>query len=142
LVRPEHPRITLRWTIREPPLPAGAVAAGPGIRDPLIRRLLARSDLSGLSAVAGGGWVVVLGSEALLPWADGARYLGRDPAAPRLWIPTTLAPNVPASLLEAAVARLAPGGPWALLDEPPRIVPLSAARALDRRALGALLEAA
>jgi hypothetical protein len=43
------------------------------------------------------------GSAFRLPWVDGIEYLGRDPAAPELLLPTALEPNVSVSLLPAAL---------------------------------------
>lgn len=70
----------------------------------LARRVLAEDDarLANWEGVAGRGLLVLLGASALLPWVDGAVYLGRDAAAPSLLLPCALAPDVAASLLERA----------------------------------------
>jgi hypothetical protein len=67
-------------------------------------------------ALAGDDLLLLVGPGEALPWADGALYLGRDPAAPALLLPTMLAPSVPLELLERALRRrLAASGPLALL---------------------------
>jgi hypothetical protein len=78
---------------------------------------------------------VVLGAAAALPWCDGARYLGRDPEAPALYVPTAIGPDLPVSLVERAVLRLAPA-PVAVLPLEDRLVSVAAARPLARDALG------
>ena len=70
------------WHRREPPLPAvavlgvGAVAAA--LAAATHRRL---AEGAALRTVADPEYLVVLGDEAVLPWVDGARYLGWDGAA-------------------------------------------------------------
>lgn len=108
------------WADREPPLVPCAVAASGDAAHRLAQRLL---DLdcaisSRLYGVAGPTTLLVLGEEANLPWVDGVSYLGRDPAAPGLLLPTHIEPLVPtANLLERALrnrfAKLAP--PLAIL---------------------------
>jgi hypothetical protein len=51
--------------------------------------------------VSGPDVLLVVGDE--LPWADGVVYLGRDPDAPKLLLPTTLMPEVPVDLFERAL---------------------------------------
>jgi hypothetical protein len=61
-------------------------------------------------------------------------------------LPTNEAPSVPAALLERAVARrgssagLSTVRQWAISNSPRAIIPLSAARPLDRSALDAWLD--
>lgn len=97
--------IVPEWEPRAVPLEPVAVAAvGPAARA-LARRLLLRPAevVERLSGVTGPDLLLLLGEE--LPWTDGAVYLGRDPAAPTLLLPTTLAPSVPIALLERRLAR-------------------------------------
>ncbi len=133
--------IPVRWRRREPPLlPTGVLARGPALLQ-LVRRLRERDDdgLALLRAVVGSDVLVVLGPPDLLPWSDGARYLGRDPAAPSLLLPTTLEPEVPVALLERALLRsfrdAAP--PLAVLPEIARVLALGPARALSAAGLRA-----
>jgi hypothetical protein len=114
--------IPLGWIARAVPLPARAVfARGPAARA-LARRLLdtPAERLRALRGCAsdGGDALFILSSdgEAALPWADGACYLGHDPAAPDLLLPTNRAPAAPVDLVAAALAaRLGGRGPWAVV---------------------------
>jgi len=140
-------RLRVDWTPRAIPLaPCAAFATGAAARA-LGRRLLALDDarLAALAAVAAADLLLVVGAGDDLPWIDGAGYLGRDPAAPELLLPTTLAPTVPAPVLARAVrARLQAASaspPAAVLAAPTtRIVPCGGARAIDRARLAAWLD--
>lgn len=121
-----------------PLTPVAAVAEGDAaVR--LARRLLGLDDtaLSRLAGVASASLLAVTGAEADLPWVDGVRYLGRDPAAPALLLPTALAPALPLALVERALAAAAPPGaaPLAVLTAPLRLVPMGGARPLERARL-------
>lgn len=131
--------LPLRWRVREPPLePVAAAATGEAARA-LAERLLAMPDerLAALSGVAGTEVLVVTGERGDLPWVDGVQYLGRDPQAPGLLLPTTLSPAVPLPLVERAVMlrRRTPVTPMAVVLEPPLLVPLDGARKVDRAVL-------
>jgi hypothetical protein len=135
-------RLALTWAPRAVPLDARAVAATGATAAALGARLAALDDdaLAGLAAVAGAGVLIAIGPD--LPWCDGVVYLGSDPAAPSLLVPTARVPSVPAPLLERAVrARVAATGPIAVVPAPLRLVPCGAARAIDRARLAAWLEA-
>ena len=122
-----------RWARREPPLaPAAVLGLGPTARA-LGRRLLARPDLGGLTAVAGDDLLLVIG-EGDLPWADGVTYLGREPEAPGLLVPTWARPPVSPTLLARALDA---GDGVAVALDPPLRIPLAGARALDRDRLTA-----
>jgi hypothetical protein len=115
------------FVLRDVPLPARAVAGGKA----LGARLLARPDdeLAQVQVVVSSALIVAAGPLDLLPWADGASYLGSDPRAPALLLPTTLAPDVHPLLLERAL-RKKPGaafGPLALLPKTGQVVPLERA---------------
>jgi len=138
---------SLRLRPRAEPLAPCAAAAEGAAAAALVRALLRRDDaaLAGLSGVAAPGLLVVTGPAEALPWADGVRYLGRDPAAPALLLPTALEPEAPAALVERALLAAAGpadrvAAPFAVLDGPLRLVPLGEARPLDRSALLAWLE--
>ena len=108
----------------------------------LARRALAVEDaaLARWSGVAGPGVLVLLGDTESLPWVDGVLYLGRDPAAPSLLLPCTLAPDVAPALLDRAlVARAEAGTPLAVLPRSGHLVPVGAARPVSRETLGAWL---
>jgi hypothetical protein len=127
-----------------PPAPVAIAAVDDGV-EVLAARLLAMSDdvLARFSGVSTDGAIVVSGPTDLLPWFDGALYLGASGA---LWWPTWATPSVHPQLLEKALRRHctgAPPGPLAVLfrrfDEPPRVVPMALARPLSRNKLGALV---
>jgi hypothetical protein len=105
------PQIKIRWTQREQALtPIGVTAVGDRARA-LARRLL-RGDLAmpmeRLRGAATDDALVLLGAAADLPWVDGAIYLGKDPKAGSLLIPTNMIPSVPIDALERAlVSRFA-----------------------------------
>jgi hypothetical protein len=135
--------VSVAAAIRAEPLrPAGVVAEGQAALG-LARRLLALEDaaLARLSGVAAPGLLAVAGAEEDLPWVDGVAYVGRDPAAPSLLLPTATEPAAPAALLERALLASAPGAPLplAVLDAPLRVVPLGAARPVERTRLAAWL---
>ncbi|MFC9329573.1 hypothetical protein [Kitasatospora sp. NPDC057015] len=128
-----EPVFALRWERREPPLPPAAVLAlgeaVPALAAATRARLLAGVRLG---ALADAGALLVLGAAGDLPWADGARYLGRDGD---LLVPTTARPlPAPALWPTALGARrgqlcvLLPG--HALVADPPP--PTTDPAALDR----------
>ncbi len=129
----------------EPLAPVAAAARGPAATA-LARRLLARDDaaLARLSGVGGPSLLVLSGDRDDLPWIDGIVYLGRDPAAPALRLPTTLAPDVPPALLERAVLARLQGAapPIVVLVDPPALVPFGEARPVDRDTLRRWVEGA
>ncbi|MCI0487184.1 MAG: hypothetical protein L0229_11355 [Blastocatellia bacterium] len=145
----------MSWHARWSPLaPVGAAARGPFARR-LALRLLACDDerLSRLKGVAGPSMLIVLGEEYALPWVDGVTYLGRDPEAPQLLLPTSLRPSVAPALLERALLRKidimsrassSPRSlfqPLAVFVDPPVIAPVGHARTVARDTLGAWLDA-
>lgn len=130
-------RLSVEWVPRDEPLaPAAALGTGP-VAEALVRALLQRSDeaLARLSGVGSARVVVVMGED--LPWVDGLVYLGSDPEAPALLLPTALRPTVPLPLLQRAVlARLPPGSsPVALSPRTRQLVALGGSRPLRRERL-------
>lgn len=123
---------------RLPLSPTASAGVGPVARA-LAERLLAMDDshLSKLRGVTGTDVLVVLGEAESLPWVDEIAYLGVDPLAPRLLLPTALAPDAPAALLEKALFSRFPKeiGPLAVLAATRRIVPVSKALHIERPAL-------
>jgi hypothetical protein len=115
----------------------------------LANRLLRLTDarLQELRGAAGGDLLVVLGETSALPWADGVAYLGRDPDAPRLLVPTMVRPDIALDVLERAIAGRAAAlpsrlpSPWAMLLAPPRMFSVAHAAAIERDLLHAWLEA-
>lgn len=136
---------TVRWVRREPPLSAcGVAAVGPAATVLLLHletRLLADSQaepgarastLSGIWGRSEPGLVVVLtGENPDLPWVEGLTYLGRDPQAPMLLLPTLERPDVPLEIYAAALrARTDTDGLLACLSGGNILVSLLAARPL------------
>jgi hypothetical protein len=88
------------WRPRPVPLaPRAALGRGP-VGERLAGVAGARA---GLELVRFPDAVLVLGPEAELPWVDGVEYLGIDPRAPSLLVPTHRAPTVPIDLLARAL---------------------------------------
>ncbi len=120
----------LSWVTRETPLrPEGVVGAGPAALA-LGRRLMAMDEesLSQLKAAVSPELILVLGDESRLPWARGVTYLGRDPQAPTLYVPTARRPSLPLALFRRALLKRLPASrePLAVLPEPLRVIPMSA----------------
>ena len=138
--------VPIAWRPRSAPLePVGMAARGEAARA-LARRLLARSDedLARLTGVAGQDLILLLGDSALLPWVEGAAYLGRDARAPSLLLPTNREPTVPLPLVERALVvragHLKAEPPLAVLLDPPLLASVLEARPLVRRRLQLLLQ--
>jgi hypothetical protein len=138
-VSPDGALIAVTWHPRETPLPAVAAVAVGSHSQALARRLLEYTEerLAALRGAATADAIVVLGPEDHLPWADGVVYLGREPAAPGLLVPTHSTPDVPIALLEAAVLRRIDGPPVAVVPEAGRLIAVGAARPIDRAVLAA-----
>lgn len=131
-------RLPVTWSPRSEPLAALAVAAVGPVSLALARRALSATEpqLAAWSGVAGPGVLILLGGTEVLPWVDGAVYLGRDAAAPSLLLPCTLAPDVAPALLERAlVAHAGSQTPLAVLPRSNQLVPVGAARPVAREAL-------
>ncbi|WP_345709286.1 hypothetical protein [Kitasatospora paranensis] len=133
------PSVPLRWERREPPLPAAAVLAVgdavPALAAATRERVRGGARLAVLAddeaaLPAADRALLVLGAEADLPWADGARYLGRDAG---LLVPTTARPVPAAALWRRVIGAadrlgvLVPG--HALVADTP--APITAPEALD-----------
>jgi hypothetical protein len=102
------PTITPRWMVREPPLsPVALAAVGKETRHALLQRLAqcGSEELSRLHGVVGDEIVVIYGATEHLPWIDRGHWLGRDRAAPGLYLPTTQKPDVHIELFERMVLR-------------------------------------
>lgn len=125
------------WSDRESPLTACAVAACGNVARQLANQLLEldHAAMGRLSGVAGKNSIVLLGDETNLPWVDGVLYLGRDPLAPALLLPTRIEPTVPsANLLERALLnRFSKSkAPLAILPDTLTIISCYDARQLTR----------
>jgi len=142
---PADPTVPLVWGPRRAPLtPTGQLALGPVSRA-LGQRLLGADDeaLARLRGVSASGLLIVLGALEDLPWVDGVIYLGRDPGAPALLLPTNLEPKAPLPLVEAALLRRLGRGspPVAVLPDPALVVGTGSALPIARSSLAAWLDA-
>lgn len=142
--------IAVELRVREPPLVPSAALALHDATSALLARLMELDEarLSRLLIVRGVDFLLIQGSAADLPWAEGLIYLGKDEAAPQLLLPTSHAPNVPSTLFERALARHCKSGspallgPWAVSLEPPLVISLAEARPLSLQSVRRLLEQA
>lgn len=97
----------VNWKSRRKPLDAIAVA-GRGVTKLIIMERLRRrapSDLIGLHLITFNDYFVILGDPCNLPWATGAIYMGRDPKAPNLLLPTMLEPTLSTNVLERVLSN-------------------------------------
>lgn len=137
--------LTVRWQRREPPLTPVALAVRNEHLGSLHTRLQRRQPevLQSLEIVRFEDGVVVFGSAAQLPWVDHGLYLGRDPQASGLLVPTLEQANVPMDLFERALRRRLGDvtGPLAVLPAWEKAVPLQAAVHLSPSLLATALEA-
>lgn len=97
----------IRWRPRTNPLTAKGILIRRSQRVMAIKKLLSLKDdiLQQLRGSANDSVILLLGETDLLPWLPGVAYLGKDPQAPHLWLPTTLEPTLPIDLLESAFCR-------------------------------------
>jgi hypothetical protein len=128
---------SLAWRERsDTPAPGGLVALGAAAH--AVVRALAQRDaaqLAGLSAVAAGGAVVLLGPPEHLPWAQGVRYCAPSADVPALWLPTRTMPALPADLVHAALQRRAGGAVLLLWTAPDFVLPLDDPAPVDAAVL-------
>ena len=104
----------------------------------LTEHLLTQEDkvLEAMAAVFFDDALFVKGESETLPWVDGIRYLGIDPDAPRLWIPTHTKPNVALGIFAAAIQKHAGiAGPLAVSLFPKRTFPVGDSHILTRASL-------
>jgi len=125
----------VRWRRRSIPLRPSAVWVP---RDRVPAQAWARdARLPRWRAVALPDGLVVLGSE--LPWAEGATWLGADPDAPTLLLPTRLEPDHPVDLVASAIERAVPHGrpPVVVLPHLDLLIPVGRPGHIDAERLRA-----
>lgn len=132
----------VRFVARDVPLEPIAVAARGTEARALATRALRTPSAEeeegtlGLRGVANRELVILLGETARLPWVDGAFYLGIDPGAPRLLLPTQMRPTVPPAIFERALLRRSDVVvPVAVLVDTRTVVSVAAARPIERAKL-------
>jgi hypothetical protein len=137
--------VGVTFSAREKPLlPVAVAGVGAGARSLAAAALrLGDDSLRRFSGVASASAVVLLGPSDVLPWFDGALYLG---ALGGLLCPTWAQPDVHPQLLERALRRAlpdAPAGPLAMLfsslSARPFVVPVAGALPLSREKLAKVL---
>ena len=96
--------IGLGWREREPPLSiVGMLVTGESVSELagcLLR--MGPESLRALRMASNSDGLVVLGAADILPWVDGALWLGRDGG---ILYPTALEPDQPADLVAGAIVR-------------------------------------
>ncbi len=138
-------RLTVHVAAQSRPLtPCAVLAIGDPLRCTLLDRLL-RMDGAQLARIEGlcaKRSLLLLAAAADLPWVDGVQYLGLDPEAASLLVPTASRANVAGALLERAVlhhaARCGGSAPvqrWAVSWSPPLLVPAASTRRLKPETL-------
>ena len=126
--------LQLGWKRREPPLPASAVVAAGAAVAALGVAAAARVDAgTELRGAVGGDWLLILGAEADLPWAEGVVYVGWDGG---ILVPTN-AQTVPGAdiVAPAVLKRVPPGCDLAVLLRDGVLASPRPARCLDSREL-------
>lgn len=119
----------LAWHPRFQPLePRGIWSRGADARC-LALRLLER-PLNDLRGCTSGDQLVLLGPPEQLGWVEGAVYLGLEPGAPLLYVPTLWAPSLPAEWICSRLARLVPP-PWLMLPTPLQVLSLAGLSAVE-----------
>jgi hypothetical protein len=99
----------IRFAPRASPLRVAGVHASGDAAITLARLLTKRPDAARqLAAVSSGDAIVVIGTASALPWIDGAVWLGREPEAPELLVPTHLGLFVHPALVLAALRKQHP----------------------------------
>jgi hypothetical protein len=111
-----------------------------------LARKLREGAPAGLRGVRWAGAIALfVDTPEQLPWIDGAEWLGREPLAPSLFVPTRLEVTPHPQLVHAALARKlgADHFPLAIVPAGARveIVPLGSARAPSARGIDAFLGA-
>ena len=142
--------MNLRVIARAKPLVPTALLAVNEAAVALGRRLLllSASRLEALRGAAGDGFLLIVAETDALPWSDGVVYLGRDPEAPGLLMPTTSSVDVPLALFERALSRRfareaqRPPPPFAVCFSPWFVTGAGAARRIERPELEAWLAGA
>lgn len=134
--------IEIVWMPRDEPLLPVVVLGIGKVAYTLGRALSKRPELLAVAeVVAGPELICVRAPTELLPWADGVIYLGREPTAPDLLLPTTLTPHVAPTLLLKACIRAGHAAPLCVLPQPRCIISLARARTVDPPTLDAWLHA-
>lgn len=132
--------LKIEWRNRSDVLEPSAIIAFDDAAISLAEKLLFLEDesLQALQGVGAKKMILLAGSGEVLPWVNGAVYLGKDSQIPACLLPTTLEPELPSDLfarvIETGFRALAP---FAVL--PGKIIPFGKAKNLSRVILKAWL---
>lgn len=134
--------ISISWSPTDTPLQPCVAVATDSIAAQLLQKLITMDDaaLAAYKGVAGKNIVLISGDS--LPWVNGIRYLGSDPQAPNLFVPTNLQCNIPLALLDKAIKRQVANTPVALLPELNAMVSFQQALSVCRDLVSDWLEGA
>lgn len=127
----------ITWFKRKSPLPAKLAAAIGATSIKLGRRLLAYENnrLEQFKAVASHNLLIIASENSQLPWVDAIIYLGCDPAATQLYMPTLLKPNLAVALLQKRCLQLYQQSPLAILPATNQIVALQSLQTIDKSSI-------
>jgi len=97
----------LAWALRAEPLPVVACFASGRQPATLDRRLqsLGGPRVAGLRLIETVQGTLILGAESALPWMPDLIWLGREPGAAQLLLPTQWQPGLPLEWVEAACVQ-------------------------------------
>lgn len=124
---------SLSWHERPTPLtPTGIVGVGE-VAISLARRVLLEDQPSLFQSVAAKDLLVVLHHQP--PWVDGGVFIGVDPDAPGLYLPTWMELSVHPQLVARALRDKGLIGPVVLLPHLNTAVPIKLAGRLDPKRL-------
>lgn len=139
------PKLAPQWQLREQALPACAVLALGNLARARLQAWLAKASDPDTSThyeqlifdypaaessepVLGAlCWLSAKGvaANAVLPWFDGAFYVGAEADCSQLWLPCSHAPNLPAAWLHAAAQRRTAAARHLLWPTPALLVALA-----------------
>lgn len=106
----------VRWTPAVKPLSANGLliraAAYPSFKTKLAG--FSKEQKSRLKLAHHNDTCILLGKNDDLPWIPGAVYLGKEMGVPSLYLPTTLTPSFPPSLIANAVNAIFGSGQYVI----------------------------
>lgn len=123
------------------PAPRAAVA-WTAARQAILDRLqqYAPDDLEQLTLVITPDCWVIIGEQALLPWAQGVQYAAPSTDAAELWLPTHSHPDIAPALILQGLKDLYAGAPLLLWPTPACTIPLQHKHTLSTALLSTLQE--
>ncbi len=128
--------LEIKWQNRFDSLPPVALIAFDDSALRLKKKLLSFDDqsLSAWQGVFADNLLLIIGETETLPWIDGGIYLGKDSAAPSIFLPTNLRPEMPIDLFEKTLLhKFAGQKPFAVVKN--QIIPIGKMRPISRKVL-------